>query len=89
MFDKTGDQMKNWRWDNTHAFGDQLDRTNPQPTILGKVKHTSMRFSWDGSDDPRAKIKPLSCRHYKPGDFLAGRPLIWDEIMDEDDDDES
>ena len=29
MFDKTRDQMNNWRWDNPHAFGDQVDRSNP------------------------------------------------------------
>jgi len=28
-------------------------------------------------------------RQYKPGDFLAIRPLNWDEIIDEDDDDDN
>jgi hypothetical protein len=88
-FDKTHDQMNNWKWDNPHAFGDQFDRSNPQTTSLGKVKCTSERFSWYGSDDLRAKIEPPSCRQYKPGDFLAVRPLNWDEIIDEDDDDEN
>jgi len=32
MFDKTRDQMNNWRWDNPRAFGDQVDRSNPQTT---------------------------------------------------------
>ena len=45
MFDKTRDQMNNWRWDNTRAIEDQVDRTNPATTILGKVKHTGMTYS--------------------------------------------
>jgi len=89
MFDKTGDQMNNWRWDNPHAFGDQVDRSNPQITSPGNVKRTGERFSWYGSDDLRAKIEPPSCRQYKPGHFLAVRPLNWDEIIDEDDDDDN
>jgi len=89
MFDKTRDQMNNWRWDNHNAFGDQVDRSNPQTTSSGKVKRTGERFSWYGSDDPRAKIEPPSCRQYKPGDFLGIRPLNWDEIIDEDDDDDN
>ena len=89
MFDKTRDQMNNWRWDNPRAFGDQVDRSNPQTTSSGKVKRTGERFSWYGSDDLRAKIEPPSCRQYKPGDFLAVRPLNWDEIIDEDDDDDN
>jgi hypothetical protein len=55
---------------------------------LGKVKHTGEHFCWYGSDDLRAKIELPSCRQYKPGDFLAVRPLNWDEIIDEDHDDE-
>jgi len=89
MFDKTRDQMNNWRWDNPHAFGDQVDRSNPQTTSSGKVQLTGERFSWYCSDDLRAKIEPPSCRQYKPGDFLAIRPLNCDEIIDEDDDDEN
>jgi len=34
-------------------------------------------------------IEPPSCRQYKPGDFLTIRPLNWDEIINEDDDDEN
>jgi hypothetical protein len=30
MFDKIHDQMNNYRWDNPHAFGDQVDHSNPQ-----------------------------------------------------------
>jgi hypothetical protein len=75
MFDKTRDQMNNWRWDNPHAFGDQIDRSNPQTTSSGKVKRTSERVSSYGSDDLRAMIEPPICRQYKPGDFLAVRPL--------------
>jgi len=89
MFDKTRDQMNNWRWDNPRAFGDQVDCSNPQTTSAGKVKRTGERFSWYGSDYPRAKIEPPSCRQYKPGDFLAVRPLNLDEIIDDDDDDEN
>jgi hypothetical protein len=37
MFDKTHDQMNNWRWDNPHAFGDVVDRSNLQTTSSGKV----------------------------------------------------
>jgi len=89
MFDKTRDQMNNWRWDNPRAFGDQVDRSNLQTTSSGKVKSTGERFSWYGSDDLRANIEPPSCRQYKPGDFLAVRPLNWDEIINEDDDDDN
>jgi hypothetical protein len=89
MFDQTRDQMNNWRWDNPSAFGDQVNGSNPQSTSSGKVKRTSERFSWYGSDDLRAKIEPPSCQQYKPGDFLAVRPLNWDEITNEDDDDDN
>jgi len=89
MFDKTCDQMNNWRWNNPDAFGDQVDRSNPQTTSSGKVKRTSECFSWYSSDDLRAKIEPPSCRQYKPDDFLAVRPLNWDEIINEDDDDKN
>jgi hypothetical protein len=40
MFNKTRDQVNNWRWINTHAFGDQVDRCNPQTTSSGTVKRT-------------------------------------------------
>jgi hypothetical protein len=42
-----------------------------------------------GSYDLRAKIEPPRCHKYEPGDFPAVRPLNWDEIIDEDDDDEN
>jgi len=89
MFDKTCDQMNNWRWDNPRAFGDQVDRSTPHTTSSGKVKRTGECFSWYGSNDLRAKIEPPSCQQYKPGDFLAIRHLNWDEIIDEDDDDDN
>jgi hypothetical protein len=89
MFDKTRDQMNNWRWDNPPDFRNRVDRSNPQTTSSGQVKRTCERFSWYGSHDLRAKIEPPSCRQYKPGAFLAVRPLNWDEIIDEDDDDEN
>jgi hypothetical protein len=45
MFDKTHDQINHWTWDNPCAFGNQVDRSNPQTTILGKVTRTSKLFS--------------------------------------------
>jgi len=89
MFDKTRDQMNNWRWDNPCALRDHVNRSNPQTTSLGKVKRTGQCFSWYGSDDSRAMIELASCRHYNPGDLLGIRPLNWDEIIDEDDHDEN
>jgi len=89
MFDKTRNQMNDWRWDNPRAFRDQVDRSNPQTTTSGKVKRSSECFSWHGSDDLRATIEPPRCRQYNPGNFLAVRPLNWNEIIDEDDDDEN
>jgi hypothetical protein len=75
MFDKTRDQMNNWRWDNPRAFGDQVDSSILQTTSLGMVKRTGERVSRYGSDDLRVKIEPPSCRQYKPCDVLAVRPL--------------
>jgi hypothetical protein len=89
MFDKTRDQMNNWRWENPHAFGDEVDRSNPPTTSSGKVKCTSKLFSWYGSDDHRAKIEPPTCRQYKRGDSLSVRQINWNEIIDKDDDDEN
>ena len=86
MFDKTRDQMNNWRCDDPHAFEDHVDCSSPQTTSSGKGKRTSERFSWYDSDDLKAKIEPPSCRQYKPGDFQAFRPLNWDEMIDQDDD---
>jgi len=88
MFDKTRNHMNNWRWDNPCAVGDQVDLPDRQATNSAKFQRTSEGFSWYGSDDPWAKIELPSCRQYKPGDFLSVRPLNWDEIIDEDDDDE-
>jgi len=79
--------MNNWRWDNPHAFGDQIDRYNPPTTSSGKAKHTGEHSSWYGSDDPQAMIEPPSYRQCKPGHFLAVRPLNWVEIIDDDDHD--
>jgi hypothetical protein len=58
MFDKTRDQMNNWRKDNPRAFWDHVDRSNRLRTSSGKVKHTSEHFSWCSSNDLRAKIEP-------------------------------
>jgi len=82
MFDKSHNQTNNGRWD-------QGDRACPQTTRSGKVKRTGERFSWYGSNDFRAKIEPPSCWQFKPGNFLAIRPLNWHKIIDEDDDDEN
>jgi hypothetical protein len=89
MFDNTHNQMNNWRWDNPRAFGDQIDRSNPQTTTSGQVKHTGEGFSWYGRDDLTAMIEPPSCRQYKLGNFLAFRPLNWDDIIEKDEDDEN
>ena len=89
MFDKTGDQMNNWRWDNPRAFRDQVDLSNLQTPSSGNVIHYGERFSKYGSADLRAKSQPPSCWQYNPGDLLAIWPLNWDLIIDEDDDDEN
>jgi len=81
--------MNSCRWDNPRAFGDQVNRSNPETTSSGKVKPTGEGFSWSGIDDHRAKIEAPSCWQYKPGDFRAVRRLNWDDINDENDDDES
>jgi hypothetical protein len=56
MFDTSRDEMNNWRWDNSCAFGDQVDCTNPQIPSSEKVKSTSEHFSWYGSDDLRERM---------------------------------
>jgi len=89
IFDKTSNQKNNWRWDNPRAFGDQVNRCNPQTTTSGKVKDTGERFSWYGSNDLRARIEPPSCRQYKLGNFLAIGSVNWDEIIDGNDDDDN
>jgi hypothetical protein len=89
MSDNTGDQMNNWGWDNPRSFGDQVKSSNPLITSSGKVKPTGGHFAWYCSNDLRATIEPPSCRQYKPSDFLAIRPLNWDVIIDEDDDDDN
>jgi hypothetical protein len=88
-FDQTCNQMKNWRWENPRAFGDQVDRSYPQRACSGKVKRNGECFSQYVSDDLRAKIEPPSCRQYKTGDSLAVRPLNWDERLDKEDDGEN
>jgi hypothetical protein len=89
MFAKTSDQMNSWRWDNPGAFGDQVDRSTLQTTSSEKVERTGEHVSWYGSDDPGVMIVPRSCSQYKRGDFLAVRPLDWNEIINEDDDDKN
>jgi hypothetical protein len=81
--------MNNWRWNNPCAFRDQVEGPNHQTTRSGKDIRTGERFSWYSSDDLRVKIELPRCRQYKPGDFLAVRPLNWDKIIDEDDHDEN
>ena len=56
---------------------------------VGKVKRTSERFSWYGSDDPMAMNEQPSCWQYKPGIIQAVRPLNWHEKIDEDDDNDN
>jgi hypothetical protein len=86
MIDKTLDPMNNWRWENPDAFGNQVDRSNTLTNIPGTVKHTGEPLSWSGRNDLRAKIEPPSCWQYKPGDFLAVRPLNLDKIIDKEGD---
>jgi len=85
----TCNQMNNWKYKNPCDFGDQVHQSIPQTTSSENDGRTSECFAWDGSDDPRETIEPPSCRQYKPGQFLAGRPLHWHEIMDKDEDDEN
>jgi len=89
MIEKARNQMNNWRWGNPHAFGDQVNCSDLQTPSSGKVKRTWECFSRYGRDDSSAKIEPPSCQQYKPGSFLANRPLDWDEIIDEGDDDKN
>jgi hypothetical protein len=89
MFDKTCNRMNNWSCENPRALGDDVDRSNPQTIVLGQDKHTGMRFSWYISDDLRAKIEPLGCSQYKPGDFMAVGPWICNEITNEYNDDDN
>jgi hypothetical protein len=89
MFDKTHNQMNNWRWDNPHSFRDQVDRSYLQTSTYSNVKPTGERFSWHGSDDLRAKCEAPISRQFNRGDFLAVGPLNLDEIIDQGDDDEN
>jgi len=75
--------------ENPAVFRDQVDRSKLQKTSSGKVTRTIERFSWYGSDDPTGKIEPPGCWQYKPGDLMAIRPLNWNQIIDEDDDDDN
>jgi hypothetical protein len=81
--------MNYWRWDNPRAFGDQVDCCNTQTISSGQVKRNGERISWYVTNDLRADIEMPSCQQYKPGDFLGVRPLNWEEIIDEDDDDDN
>jgi len=89
MFIKTRNQMNNWRSDSSGAFDSQVNHSNAQITGSENVKPTSEHFSSYGSNDPRAMIEPPSCQEYKPGEFLAIRPVNWDAIIQQDDDDEN
>jgi hypothetical protein len=77
MFDKTRDQLNNWRWDNPDAFGDVVDRSNPQFTKSKKIKRTGPRWNWYGTSDFAAKFEPPSCRDQEPGEFLASERRAW------------
>jgi len=89
MFVQISDQMHNWKWDDPRAFWDEVDRSTLQTTRSGKVKRTGEGSSWYANDDLRTKNEPPSCRQYRPGDFLADKPLDWDEIIDGDYDEEN
>jgi hypothetical protein len=89
MFDKTCDQIKNWRWDNPRTFGSQVDCSNLQTNSSGKVKCTGESFTLYGSNQLKSKIESPSCQQCEPGDFLAVRPLNWDGLIDEDDVDDN
>ena len=89
MFDKTHHQMDNWRWDDLHAFGDQVDLSNQSTTSLGMFKRTGERYSWYGSDDLRAMIEPPGCWQYMPSNFLAIGLLNSHEIINKDEDDQN
>jgi hypothetical protein len=54
MYDKTRDQMNDWRWDNPRALGDQVMCSNLQTDRAGMVKRTGEHLSWYGSEDLRA-----------------------------------
>jgi len=81
--------MNKWRWENTGAFRDEVDGSNPETTSPGMVIRPGEDYSWYGSDGFRAKIEPLSCRQYKRGYFLAVRPLNLDKIIDKNSDHEN
>jgi len=89
IFGKSRDQMNNWTWDNPRTWGDQVNHSKLQTTSSGQIKRTSERVFRYFSDDYTAENEPPSCQQYKPGNFLAVRPLNWDEIIDQDDDDEN
>jgi hypothetical protein len=80
-------QINNWRWDNPRALGDHVVHSNPKTTTLGMVKLLSKRFTLYSSNDLRANIKPPRYPQYKPVNFLAIRPLNWDEIINDNDED--
>jgi len=86
---KPSNQRNNSRLENPWAFGDQVKLSNQQTTSSGKVKRTSERFPWHGCVDLRGKIDLPSCWQYKTDDFLAIRPLNWDEKIDKDNDEEN
>jgi hypothetical protein len=89
MFDKTRNQINNGRWDNPHAFEDQVASSNLQPIRSENPIATGEHFSLYGSDHLRANIEPPSWQQFYPGDFLGVGPLNWDEIIDDDDDEVS
>jgi hypothetical protein len=88
-FDKALPELNYWSWDNPCCIGDQGDCSNLGTTSSGKVKPTCECSFWYGSVDARAKIEPTRCRQYKPGNFFAIGLLDQDDIIDENDGDES
>jgi len=89
MFDKTCNKMINRRWEKPRAFGDQVDRSNPQKTSSGKFMYTGEHSSWYRINDFSTKVEGPCCQQSKPGDILAVGPLDWDEIIEEDYDNEN
>jgi len=75
-FDKTHEQMNNWRRYNPEAFGDPIVELPTERTRSGKWKPTGKQIKWYGTADLMAKLEPPSCRGGKaPASFLALQPV--------------
>jgi len=87
LFDKTRNEMNNWRLFNPRAWGDQVGPCILCTTSLVMVQCTGMGFCVYCSNDLRAKIEQPSRLQDKPGNFMPGRPLHEIGIINEDDKD--